>query len=102
MRNRHRGNVQMSFWSLKKTGFIVRRLPNQSAVNGAPETREKKTRCQVLVCARHGRKTTRCQVLVCARHPLNFLRPKAELSAIADTQSLVSGACKTTAYEQEG
>ena len=42
----------MSVWNLKNTGFFVRGLPIQIAVNGEPETREKNTRCQVLLRAR--------------------------------------------------
>jgi hypothetical protein len=68
----------MSVWSLKKQEFFVRGSPIQIAVDGEPEARKKKTRCQVLVCARQPPQNT--GAIACG-----FLRQNCfALSAIAD------------------
>jgi hypothetical protein len=49
----------------KKKGFFVRGSPIQIAANGEPQTRELKTRSQVLFCFRRPARFSASQVLFC-------------------------------------
>jgi hypothetical protein len=100
----------MSVWSLKKRVFSFEDCRSKSLSTARRRRGKKRRDVKHWFALANSCKTTRCQALVCARQPPQNLRsifPPADfpwwiMSAITDTQSLVSGACQTTAYEQQG
>jgi len=101
----------------KKRVFSFEDCGSESPSKAGRRRGKKKTRCQVLFAVAGCRKTQRCQVLVCARQPpqnpaqyfppsefpLSSVRvPLADYVWYRRHAVMVSGACKTTAYEQQG